>query len=200
MDDPDSIKYTPKELVKQAEIVKTPPETAEVVREKPVQDTIAPDCGMFTENFKYSDKLSKNYTIGNFSRDCIFSHTIKAQHGFTIPQILCNLKAVAELVEQINAKYPGVRVNSAFRTSTGGKSQHERGMAADLQWPGISNQEYLNRAKWIVANLTFDQFLFEHGKSIWLHVSYDRTKSRQRMDVRTMINGQYPAGLHLYYK
>ena len=161
---------------------------------------VNPNCEEVTEPVNYDMQLSTTYTLGSFSTKAVFKHTVKAQAGLTLPDIVCNLKALANnVVEQINAKYPGARINSGFRTMTSGKSQHEKGMACDIQWPGISNQEYLTRAKWIVDNITFDQLIFEHGNSIWIHVSYNRTSGSQRKNVMTMKGGSYEPGLKLYY-
>lgn len=146
-------------------------------------------------------QLSPNFTLGKLSSLCIFPHKVKAQGQFTEQQIIYNLKMLAtNVLEKIWAKYPNFRVNSGFRTFTKGVSQHEKGQAADLQWPGISNLEYLERAKWIRANITYDQLLFEHGNTIWIHVSFDPNKKRQRLDCKTMYRSKFTNGLTLYYK
>ena len=53
-------------------------------------------------------------------------------------------------------------------------SQHIDGCAADIEVPGIDN---LDLAKWIKANLDYDQLVLEHhvlgdASSGWVHVSY----------------------------
>lgn len=152
-------------------------------------------------NKNVNTKLSEHFTIGQLSSLCIFPHTIKAQAGFTEEDIIYNLKCLCvNVLEKIWEKYPDFRINSAFRTFTVGKSQHEKGMAADLQWPNISNQEYLNKAKWIRENINYDQLLFEHGNAIWIHVSFDPYKKAQRKDCKTMFRGNFTNGLTLYYK
>ena len=152
-------------------------------------------------------QLSSNYTVADLSSKALFKHRVVAQHGFTVAQMVCNMKALSEnVLEKVNAQYPGFRINSGFRTSTGGTSQHERGMAVDIQWPGISNKEYLARAQWIKANVTFDQLIFEHGNSIWLHLSYDRNRVIQKTPQRGKSLTYYPKdspkykpGITLYY-
>lgn len=147
-----------------------------------------------------SFQVSPNFTLGQYSTRAFFPHAIQAQNGFTVSEIICNIQALSnEVIEKINAQFPGVRINSGFRKTTGGKSQHERGMAADLQWPGISAAEYQSRAEWIINNLIFDQLIFEHGNSVWIHVSFDRTKSTQRKSILTMYKGSYTAGITNYY-
>ena len=181
----------------------TPPPTIapkeEVVETKEERTEVAENCENITTP-DYSFKLSQNTTLGMFSNQALFKHNIQAQAGLSVADIICNLKTLANNVyEQLIAKYPGARINSGFRTVTSGKSQHEKGMACDIQWSGISNAEYLERAKWIASNLTFDQMIFEHGNSIWIHLSYNRVSGSQRKNIMTMKGGSYEPGLKLYY-
>ncbi len=199
-DEEETVKTTPNNLPNDN---KAPPEKPVPDKdEKPVKPETTPNvasCANIT-GVNYSQKISPNFTVGDFSVNCVFKHTIKAQGGRTEQQIICNLQALAqEVVEKIRAKYPGLRINSGFRSFTKGVSQHEKGMACDIQWPGISFAEYKNRAIWIRDNLVFDDLIFEHGNSIWIHVSFDREKATQRKKVRTMYKGKYPDGIILYY-
>lgn len=147
-----------------------------------------------------SSKLSAHFTLADLSTKTLFPHKVKAQHGLSEKDVVFNLRTLANnVLEPLLKQYPGLRVNSAFRSFTGSKSQHERGMACDIQWPGISNSEYLNRAKWIRDNMVYDQLLFEHGNSIWIHLSFDPNKATQRKDVKTMYKDKFTAGLTLYY-
>lgn len=164
---------------------------------KPPVSIIA--CGEISR-IDYGLKLSQNFALSSLSTAALWSHPIRSQHGLTASQIICNLRNLAvNVLEPIWVQYPNFRINSGFRTSTGGRSQHERGQAADIQWPGIRGQEYLKRAQWIRDNVAFDQLLFEHGNSIWLHLSFDAGKRRQRYQVSTMINNRFEPGLRLYY-
>lgn len=150
----------------------------------------------------YSMKLSANYTLGDLSTKAVLFHSIKAQHGLSVSEIVANLKAVAvNILEPLKAKYPGFKVNSGFRTSTGGKSQHERGEAVDIQFPGAPAAKYSEVAKWAAANLPYDQMIFEHGKSIWLHFSTKRTGGLRKMKLTyyPRKSPQYQAGLTNYY-
>lgn len=160
-------------------------------------------CGSYKINpIDYNQPLSANYTIKSLSIGTVFPHNIVAQNGLTEADIICNLKAVAEnILEPLRKQFPGVRVNSAFRKGAG-SSQHNRGMAVDVQWPGISPADYTPRAAWIKANLPFDQLIFEHGNSIWLHISYNRTAARQRNALLTYYpkaSPQYKPGLTNHY-
>ena len=156
-------------------------------------------CGSLPSYPGDNYQLSQNFTLGQLSSKCVFPYRVAPQCGLSLPEIVCNLKALCvNSLEPLRAHYPnGFRVYSGFRVGSG-KSQHYRGMAADIQWSGISNQEYLARAQWIRANLPFDQLIMEHGKSIWIHVSFKRG-GPQRSQVLTMIKGDYRPGLKLYY-
>ena len=151
----------------------------------------------------YETKLSPHYKVRSLSLDCFFAHKIKAQRGLSFEDIVCNLKALAvNIVEPLRAQYPKIRVNSAFRGTPsvpGGVSQHEKGQAVDIQVPGFEPKDYLPMAEWCVKNLPFDQIIFEHGNSIWIHISYDRNKKKQRKEQLTMFDGDYKPGLTLHY-
>ena len=151
-------------------------------------------------NVDYEFQLSTHFRLADFSTRSLFKHTIKAQAGFSEKEIICNLQGLAqEVLENIWNKYPGFRINSGFRTFTVGKSQHEKGQACDIQWPGISNQEYKVRANWIRDNIVYDLLLFEHGNAIWIHLSFNRTRDTQRKEVKTMFKGKFQPGIVLYY-
>lgn len=95
-----------------------------------------------------------------------------------------NLKALAENVLQPvrDAFGKGVKVNSGYRhpdvnAAVGGSrtSDHCKGMAADIEIPGVANHEL---ATWIEQHLKFTQVILEfYTKGIpdsgWVHVSYD---------------------------
>jgi hypothetical protein len=160
-------------------------------------------CGNYSTNpVDYNQKLSASFTIRNLTIGAVFAHNIVPQNGLTVADIICNLKGVAEnILEPLNRQFPGVRVNSGFRKGTG-TSQHNKGMAIDVQWPGIKPSEYTARALWVRANLPYDQLIFEHGNSIWLHISYNRTTARQRNALLTYFppnSPQYKPGLTNHY-
>lgn len=151
----------------------------------------------------YETNLSPHYKVRSLSLDCFYRHKIKAQRGLSFEDIVCNLKALAvNILEPLRAQYPKIRINSAFRgkPSIPGKvSQHELGEAVDIQIPGFAPSDYLPVAEWCVKNLPFDQIIFEHGKNIWIHLSYDRNKKKQRKEQLTMYKGKFKPGLTLHY-
>jgi hypothetical protein len=150
----------------------------------------------------YDSQLSTHYKLKHLSIATVFPHKIKAQVGLSAEDIVCNLKNVAiNILEPIKAKYPNMKINSAFRGTAsipGGISQHQKGEAVDLQFIGVAPKDYLPIAKWIAGTLPFDQMIFEHGNSIWLHISCKRGGS-QRKQLLTMLKGKYSPGLKCYY-
>lgn len=170
-----------------------------VAQEKP--PVVPPDCASITE-VDYEMNLSPNFKLKDLSSRALFPHQVRAQNGFSDLEIVCNLKALCEnILEPLRVAYPGFRINSGFRSGSS-KSQHNKGMAVDLQWASFSNADYSTAAKWVAENLPFDQFILEHGRSIWLHISYDRTKSSQRGETLTYHPNKspnYKPGLTNYY-
>lgn len=112
---------------------------------------------------------------------------------------MSNLEHLAEKILQPTAdQFGDFTVNSGYRVGNGA-SQHTRGQAADIQGAGWSSQKYMEVAEWIAENLPCDQLIFEHGNSIWLHISFDPIKTHQRGQLLTMLNGKYTPGLTNYY-
>ena len=162
-----------------------------------------PPCGT-KDNIDYEEKLSPNFKLRHLSIDALFSHRIKSQVGLSERDIICNLKNLAvNILEPLKAKYPTMRVNSAFRGTAsipGGISQHQKGEAVDVQFTHITDDaDYMPIAKWVAATLPFDQMIFEHGNSIWLHISCKRG-GPQRKQLLTMYKEKYTSGLTLYRK
>jgi len=182
-----------------------PPDKFQEIDEEEIQTEVGDEqnkdvtCG---EEFNYSNSLSPNYKVKDLSLLVSFPHRIKEQHTLTKEDIVCNLKSVSEnILEPIKAKFPNVKVNSAFRggvNRSGNISQHEKGEAIDIQFPGLKPKDYLPISKWIVENLSFDQFIFEHGNSIWLHISNKKDGSN-RKQVLTMYRKTYKPGIKCYY-
>lgn len=200
-DDPESnvIDYgttdTPPVPVDESKPADTTP--ASVDQGKPIE------CGNYkVDPIDYGQSLSANFTIRNLSIGAVFAHNIVPQNGLSVSDIICNLKGLAEnILEPLRVRYPGFRINSGFRKGTG-TSQHNKGMACDLQWANFSPADYTPVAEWMRANLPFDQLIFEHGNSIWIHVSYNRTAGKQRGAILTYypkVSPNYKPGLTNYY-
>lgn len=111
------------------------------------------------------------------------------------------LRDLCELVLQPVRNYfgTGVHVNSGFRsrevnTAIGGSktSDHCRGMAADIEIPGIPNHEL---AEWIEKNLSYTQLILEFytrgvPDSGWVHVSYDPGNLKKQNLTATRQDGK----------
>jgi hypothetical protein len=157
-------------------------------------------CGAFiVDPIDYDQNLSPNYTIRNLSIGAVFKHAVRPQRGLSTQDILCNMQALAvNIIEPLRVQFPGFNINSGFRQGNT-TSQHQIGQALDVQWPGLPSSAYNEIAVWIITNLPFDQFIFEHGKNIWLHISYNRFLNNQRNQILTMYQGNFAAGLRNYY-
>jgi len=127
-------------------------------------------------------QLSKNFSLEEMTK----SETA-LRHGMdNTPKAaeIANLVVLCEKVLQpVRDHYQkGVKVNSGYRApevnaKVGGSktSDHCKGMAADIEIPGVPNHEL---AEWISKNLSFTQVILEFytpgvPDSGWVHVSYD---------------------------
>jgi hypothetical protein len=104
---------------------------------------------------------------------------------------ISNLQALAvHVLQPVRDHYgKGVKVNSGYRSpdvnaKVGGSktSDHCRGMAADIEIPGVPNAEL---AEWIRSNLLFTQVILEFytqgvPDSGWVHVSYDHENLKKQ--------------------
>ena len=147
------------------------------------------ECGIENdqEEFDPNMMLSKYWNLGKLSSNAIVEkQPVIPQRGLTKAEIVCNLKLLAmNCLDPIKEKYSTMIVTNAFRTPQGsaaGKSQHETGQAADLQFPGMSKTEYYEVALWIRDNVPHDQLLLEYkttGSGLpWIHISYNKAGNR----------------------
>ena len=160
------------------------------------------DCSSIALPLDYNILLSPNFQLKQLSISAVFPHTIKAQHGLTQQDIVCNLKALCEnVLEPLWAQFNGFRINSSFR-SPAATSHHTFGYAADLQWSNFSRDDYFAAAQWVSENLQITQILLEYSStsgSLWLHVSYNANEIRapgHPRRVMTMYRNNYTSGLH----
>lgn len=137
-------------------------------------------------DFPSSLRLSPSFTLGALSSAAPFGDPLREQRGLTKGQIACNLKLLAiNCLDPIKQKYSSALVTNAFRYPTGaaaGRSQHEIGQAADIQFPGVSKEEYYNIALWIRDNVPHDQLLLEYkttgSRMPWIHISFNKDGNR----------------------
>ena len=81
----------------------------------------------------------------------------------------------------ISSGYRSPRLNRAIGGSS--TSQHCKGQAVDFEIPGVSNVEV---ARWIEANIGFDQLILEFYRSGqpnsgWVHCSYHHGANRHQV-------------------
>jgi zinc D-Ala-D-Ala carboxypeptidase len=112
-----------------------------------------------------------------------------------------NLRVLCEKVLQpVRDHYgKGVKVNSAYRSpesnaAVGGSktSDHCKGMAADIEIPGVANADL---AQWIMDNLDYTQLILEFytpgiPDSGWVHVSYDPNNLKKQELTATKVAGK----------
>jgi len=137
-----------------------------------------------------NQKLSTNFTL----YELIKSQTVLRLGIENTPsdEVLQNMTVLcARILEPIREEFAiPFTPNSCFRseklnTAIGGsdRSQHMLGQAADIEVPGVSNQDL---ALWISQNITYDQLILEcysHGAphSGWVHVSYRNTSNKLKL-------------------
>jgi len=150
--------------------------------------------------------LSPNFTLSEMTK----SETA-LRHGMdNTPnqEQISNMQALAvNVLQPIRDHYKrGVKVNSGFRhpdvnARVGGSrtSDHTRGMAADIEIPGVANAEL---AEWIQQNLDYTQLILEFytpgvPDSGWVHVSYDPANLKKQVLTAMRENGKtvYKPGL-----
>jgi zinc D-Ala-D-Ala carboxypeptidase len=134
-------------------------------------------------------QLSKNFSLEELTKsETALRHDMDNTPG---EDEIENLKLLVEKVLQPVREYyaRGVKVNSGFRhpdvnAKVGGSktSDHCKGLAADIEIPGIPNYEL---AYWISKNLDFTQLILEFytsgvPDSGWVHVSYDPSNLKKQ--------------------
>ena len=144
-------------------------------------------------------KLTKNFSLHEMTKsDTALRLGLENEPD---DQQLSALTTLCERVLQPVRDYygMGVKVNSALRTlpvnraiGSSDNSHHVRGMAADIEIPGIANAEL---AQWIVENLEFTQCILEFytpgvPDSGWVHVSYVPEDLRKQVLTATKQNGK----------
>lgn len=146
-------------------------------------------------------QLSANFALA----EMILSRTAHRRgiNNTPAPAAVEALRALAQHVLQPVRDHFGrpVIVTSGYRSPVlnkaiggGSSSQHTLGEAADFTVAGVSNIEV---ARWIVANIPFDQLIYEFGEGGWLHVSYRAGRLRRQVLRAEKRNGRtvYLAGL-----
>ena len=152
-------------------------------------------------------KLGANFTLYEMTK----SETALRHDMGNTPDAaaIANLQTLVEKVLQpVRNHYGmGVKVNSGYRSpevnaKVGGSrtSDHCKGMAADIEIPGVPNHEL---AEWIQFNLAYTQLILEFytqgvPDSGWVHVSYDPASLKKQDLTAVKQSGKtvYLPGLH----
>ena len=151
-------------------------------------------------------KLSPNFSLAEMTK----SDTALRLDMDNTPgdEEIANMIALCENVLQKVREHfaKGVKVNSGFRhpnvnAAVGGSktSDHCKGMAADIEIPGVANADL---AEWIVENCEFRQVILEFytpgiPDSGWVHVSYNPDDNKKQVLTAMKENGKtvYKPGL-----
>jgi hypothetical protein len=150
-------------------------------------------------------QLSPSWKLADVTTGTAISRAaIVAQHGLTDIQIATNLQALCvNILEPLSAKFGRsiMFATSGFRPGSS-TSQHELGMAADIQFTdqrtGLSAEDYWARVQWAKENLPYDQFIIEYiGIKPWMHLSFNSASQRRQLltAVRNSGKVQYVSGL-----
>jgi hypothetical protein len=133
-------------------------------------------------------QLTKNFTVAWFCQDG--SRKLRNQAGLTVGDIVCNMKNLAvNCAEPIKTKFPDMFTTSGFRyvgepAHSSATSQHNTGMAMDIQFKGISIGEYFSRAVEIKNLISYDQLILEYATKngaliAWIHISFNPSGNRR---------------------
>jgi hypothetical protein len=144
-------------------------------------------------------QLTKNFSLAEMVKsETALRHGMENNPG---PDELNNLlNLCANVLQPIRDHYQkGVKVNSGYRSpdvnaKVGGSrtSDHTRGMAADIEIPGVANADL---ASYIRDNLQFTQLILEFytpgvPDSGWVHVSYDGKDLKKQVLTATRKDGK----------
>lgn len=149
---------------------------------------IQPDDSLLTQTFLPDNyQLSKHFTLASVSsKAAVTNNPVRAQVGLSYGQIVFNLQGIAlNVLEPVLSLYPNMLVTSAFRfaNNSASTSDHPRGKAVDIQFPGVSKSEYYNIAKKLSTLINYDKLLLEYKsygtKLPWIHISFDVTRNRK---------------------
>ena len=144
-------------------------------------------------------QLTKNFSLAEMTKsETALRHGLENKPG---PDELNNLlQLCANVLQPIRDHFQkGVKVNSGYRSpdvnsKVGGSrtSDHCRGMAADIEIPGVPNADLAN---WIEKNMAFTQLILEFytpgvPDSGWVHVSYDPANLKKQVLTATRKDGK----------
>lgn len=173
---------TQEEITRSNSLDVAPTETVEIDDEEPmpIDSTAIIECSGIPSIVPVDLQLTTNFNILELTTQAAVSnYTLRPQHGLTSQEIACNLLHwCVDIGEPLREQYGVFLITSGFRHGSG-TSQHERGQAADLQFPGLSNTQIYNISVWMRDNLDYDQLILEYGGNRpWIHISYNKDGNR----------------------
>jgi hypothetical protein len=151
-------------------------------------------------------QLTENFSLAEMTKsETALRHGLDNNPGDVETE---NLRILSEqILQPVRTAYGrGVKVNSGYRApdvnaAVGGSrtSDHCKGMAADIEIPGIANADL---AQYIADNFDFTQLILEFytpgiPDSGWVHVSYDPSNLKKQILTAMRENGKtvYKPGL-----
>jgi zinc D-Ala-D-Ala carboxypeptidase len=159
------------------------------------------DLEQFTADARPMTMLSEHFSL----EEMIRSQTAVRKGIKNMPndeQVACLRQVCVHILEPVRAHYgKPISVTSGFRCERlnkaiggSGTSQHCMGQAVDFHVVGVPDVEV---AKWIGANLKFDQLILEFPPEGWVHCSYDGSLRQQILTAKRTSRGtKYIPGLH----
>ncbi len=151
----------------------------------PVTARAIADRLRFGETALLQVPLSPNFQL----RELLVSEIAARRDIANVPsaeQLLTLVRLCMHVLEPVRQHYgtpvivtSGLRsaaLNRAVRGSS--TTQHSSGEAADFTVAGESNMAV---CRWIAANCSFDQLIYEFGESGWIHASYGPRHRRELM-------------------
>lgn len=129
-------------------------------------------------------KLSPNFTLEMLTNKAAVTKDEIETSELSYGEIVFNLQRVAlNILEPVYNLYPNAFVTSGYRqrSKSTKTSQHPLGCAVDIQFKGVSKQDYFEIAKRLAKALKYDQLLLEYSaytNNPWIHISYTGEKDR----------------------
>ena len=146
------------------------------------QNFVEPDVKLKTvTQLPGNYNLSPNFTVEMLSnKAAVTRDPVRGHEKATYGEIIFNLQAIAlNVLEPVKKIYPNMFVTSAFRdpgnASNAKASQHPLGQGVDIQFKGITKQEYFEIATKLAKVLKYDQMILEYcsyANNPWIHISY----------------------------
>ena len=134
--------------------------------------------------------LSPNFTVEQLSsKAAVTKDVIRGHSNLKYGDIVYNLQGIAlNILEPIKKVYPSMLVTSAFRdpgnSSNSSSSQHPKGQAVDIQFKGVTREEYYSLAIKIAKIIKYDQLILEYcsySNNPWIHISFSIQNNKNQV-------------------